>query len=297
MTRFSVVVPVYNVAPYLEECLESLRGQTFGDWEAICVDDGSTDGSGAMLDRLASEERRFQVVHQANKGLSGARNTGLDKAGGEYLLFLDGDDRLTPDALEVLDSAIDGEDVVRFGGEHCDSVCAVIRCYRRAFLEAHGLRFLEGILHEDNLFTPQVDYYARRVKMIDKDLYLYRQREGSIMATKGVRHYRDLLRVANLLAAFFVTKEDIDPRVVYRRITHHYQVAFAHSDREMDRQLLPLVDWRLYRKVSRTRLRHRVNYAAMRVSPGVFRWINGSWANVNGRFFTRMGLFFLHECP
>ena len=90
--RVSVVVPVYNVAPYLRQCLDSLVGQTLKDIEIICVDDGSTDGSGAILDEYAAKDGRVRVVHQANAGAGAARNVGLDLATGEYLFFCDPDD-------------------------------------------------------------------------------------------------------------------------------------------------------------------------------------------------------------
>lgn len=101
-SKFSIVIPVYNVAPYLRECLDSVLAQTFTDWEAICVDDGSTDGSGALLDEYAARDRRFRVIHQKNAGVSVARNTALEVARGEWFLFLDGDDVLRADALELL---------------------------------------------------------------------------------------------------------------------------------------------------------------------------------------------------
>lgn len=78
----SIIIPVYNVAPYLRECLDSVLAQTLGDWECICVDDGSTDGSGAILDEYAAMETRFRVIHQANAGVAGARNRGLNAARG-----------------------------------------------------------------------------------------------------------------------------------------------------------------------------------------------------------------------
>ena len=98
---FSIIIPVYNVAPYLRECLDSVLAQTFTDWEAICVDDGSTDGSGVILDEYAAKDKRFRVIHQPNAGVSAARNMALDVAKGEWFLFLDGDDILREDSLEL----------------------------------------------------------------------------------------------------------------------------------------------------------------------------------------------------
>ncbi len=274
MPRFSVVIPVYNTDPYLDECIDSLRQQTCGDWEAVCVDDGSSDCSGQKLDNIAAKDNRIHVLHQPHLGVSAARNTGLDNVHGDYILFLDSDDMLTSDALETLDSIIDGEDFIRFGSDRCDFVSVTIRCYRRDFLQKHQLRFHEGIVHEDNLFTSQVCYYAQRTKEIDNSFYIYRIREGSIMTSKGLRNYQDLLTVANLLTEFFTPKKDIDRSKVYRFITHHYQVAFYHSNSQEDKELLPYLNWDYYHRVSRTRLRHRINYAAMRISPSLFRITN-----------------------
>ena len=92
MPFFSIIIPVYNVAPYLRECLDSVLAQTFKDWEAICIDDGSTDGSGEILDEYGARDKRFRVLHQGNAGVSAARNRGLEEAKGEWVLFMDPDD-------------------------------------------------------------------------------------------------------------------------------------------------------------------------------------------------------------
>ena len=96
----SVIVPVYNVAPYLEQCLDSIVNQTYRNLEIILVDDGSTDESGAICDRYAEQDSRIRVVHQKNKGLSGARNSGLDIASGEYVIFIDSDDYIWEGTVE-----------------------------------------------------------------------------------------------------------------------------------------------------------------------------------------------------
>lgn len=98
---FSIIVPVHNVAPWLRECLDSVLAQTFSDWEAICVDDGSTDDSGAILDEYAAKDTRIKVLHTENRGVSEARNLGIDTASGGYVTFLDGDDVYDPSWLDV----------------------------------------------------------------------------------------------------------------------------------------------------------------------------------------------------
>jgi glycosyltransferase involved in cell wall biosynthesis len=102
----SVIVPVYNVEAFLPNCLESIAAQSLTDFEVILVDDGSTDASGRVCDDFCARDHRFSVIHQANQGASGARNTGLKEAKGDYIYFIDGDDYLAPDTLEVLYTAL-----------------------------------------------------------------------------------------------------------------------------------------------------------------------------------------------
>lgn len=103
---FSIIIPVYNVAPYLRECLDSILAQKFKGWEAVCVDDGSTDGSSNILDDYATSDERFRVVHQINSGVSAARNRGIDIASGEWLYFMDADDIIVHNAFEILSDIV-----------------------------------------------------------------------------------------------------------------------------------------------------------------------------------------------
>ena len=97
--KVSVIVPVYNVSRFLPECIESVINQTYGDFELILVDDGSTDGSGIICDNYASKDNRIIVLHKTNGGLTSARNAGLSTASGEWIMHLDGDDWIEPDML------------------------------------------------------------------------------------------------------------------------------------------------------------------------------------------------------
>lgn len=116
MATVSVIIPVYNTDKFLGRCLDSLRAQSFEDWEAVCVDDGSTDGSGPLLDSYAAADPRIRVVHKANGGVSEARNLALGLIGGEYLTFVDSDDFLHHRALEITTAAArrDGSDLVAY---------------------------------------------------------------------------------------------------------------------------------------------------------------------------------------
>lgn len=292
---FSIIIPVYNVESYLRECLDSVVAQTYPGWEAICVNDGSTDSSELILNEYAARDSRLKVITQPNGGLSAARNAGVDAAKGDYVFFLDSDDWLEKNALEVLSTNIENEDMLCFSGRryfesdrafhdadqlephsyvsgmdyYNDNalltrdfafVCVVLRIYKREFLSRHSLRFKEGIFHEDNLFTPLVCYYAKKVRVIDECLYDYRVRANSITTTGNIKRLRDLMEIANALASFFIPKDGFDKTIVYRAITHHYQSVFANVSEENRYELIQLCDWRLYRKVSQTKLRHRINY-------------------------------------
>lgn len=117
--KFSIVVPAYNAQDYLPACLHSVRAQTFSDWELLVVDDGSTDRTGELLARLAAKDSRIRVCHQRNQGQFFARQAGIARARGDYLLFLDSDDALSPNCLEVLECALQKEswDMLLYTGQ------------------------------------------------------------------------------------------------------------------------------------------------------------------------------------
>ncbi len=125
--KFSIIIPVYNVMPYLDDCIRSILMQSYTDWEVILVDDGSTDGSGELCDKLAQlvnqelknkNQERIRVIHKENGGLSDARNVGMDMAIGDYLVFLDSDDMLaTKDDLHKLVDVIENQDIIAFNNE------------------------------------------------------------------------------------------------------------------------------------------------------------------------------------
>lgn len=220
MTRVSVVLPVYNVERYLAACLASVRGQSHGDLEIICVDDGSTDGSPALLRMAADLDPRVVVVTKPNGGLSSARNAGLRVATGEVVMFVDSDDFLDSRAAEVVVRAFGETDaeVVTFGAHVQppsrttpwlertlsprrvtydgfrppllfaeDSRPFVWRsAFTRAFLAREDLTFDEGVrFGEDQVFYFAAYPVARRVTLIPDKLYFYRvARPESLMASR-----------------------------------------------------------------------------------------------------------------
>ena len=136
MPRVSLIVPVFNTAPFLRECLESVLAQTFPDWELVCVDDGSTDDSPRILAEYSARDERIVVLRQSNSGQGAARNAGLGKARGEYVLFLDSDDLLDSGALSDLVKICDADrlDHLIFGAR-CFSSTPEADAERMAALE------------------------------------------------------------------------------------------------------------------------------------------------------------------
>ena len=305
--KFSIVVPVYNVEHYLEQCLESLQAQNYGDYEVICVNDGSTDSSREILTAWEARMPQMRVIDRENGGLSAARNTGLQAAKGEYVVFVDSDDWVEPNFLECLNSSLITHhssltplDMICFACQRTDNeatdslhreqtsgwdyynrhalearvvpfVCVWQRCYRREFLMDNNLWFREGILHEDNEFTPRVCLKAKSIKVIPDVLYNYRVRPNSIMTSRGIKSKESLITIGNELSEFFSCESGIDKTIIYRALTQYYQMAFIENTKDEDYRLRQLIDWKAYRRVSRTKLRHRINYAALRLSPSLFR--------------------------
>ena len=213
MPFFSIIIPVYNVAPYLRECLDSVLAQTFTEWEAICVDDGSTDGSGAILDEYEAKDTRFRVIHQPNAGVSAARNRGIGVAQGEWLWFVDGDDNLMPFALRTFANKSEKSDITFFSmelqhedGFRCayflkpicderinnDSSSAIYtltdnslevdvfgwtwdKIIRRDVICEGNIRFDEQVsFFEDELFTLELFRHVKTFSCLDDVLYRYR---------------------------------------------------------------------------------------------------------------------------
>ena len=212
MPRFSVIVPVYKVQAYLHACLESVLEQSCSDFEVIAVDDCSPDASGAIADEFAAPDERVRTVHlPENVGLGRARNAGLEHATGDYVLFLDSDDTLTPGALQAITDRIEatgGPDVLVYDyartywtgeavrNQYADRLAqdgpapfaladrpeilqllmvAWNKAYRRAFVEEQGLTFPPGY-YEDTPWTYPVLMSARTIATLDRVCVHYRQR-------------------------------------------------------------------------------------------------------------------------
>jgi CDP-glycerol glycerophosphotransferase len=215
--RISVVVPIYDVEPYLDDCLRSLQAQTATDLEVVMVDDGSHDAGPDIAARYAETDPRFRLIRQANGGLGRARNVATEAASGELLTFVDSDDKLPPDAFARLTQALDrsGADfatgnihrfdatrewparflarafwrdrrsthITRFPPLLSDRM-AQNKLWRRTFWDGHALRFPEGVFHEDIPVILPAHYRAQAVAVVKAPVYLYRQRETGASITQ-----------------------------------------------------------------------------------------------------------------
>jgi len=304
----SIIIPVYNVEQYLRACLDSVFVQSLANYEVICINDGSTDGSSSILDEYTAKHSNISLIHQKNKGLSAARNAGIRAAKGEYVFFLDSDDWLELDALKILVENQSGEDIICFNGrryfengieEYPDKgieesnlagwdyynkyalvptnfhfVCVVLRIYRREFLLHNNLFFTEGIYHEDNLFTPIACYYAKSVKIIPNTLYVYRIREGSITQTSNKKRIYDIVEVANSLASFFIPKTNLKKDVIFREIAGEYFKGFMPDEIKKygknDKELIKRIQWESFKAVS-TYPRHKRIFWLLKINPFLFR--------------------------
>ncbi|MGW0944420.1 bifunctional glycosyltransferase/CDP-glycerol:glycerophosphate glycerophosphotransferase [Streptomyces sp. NPDC002623] len=269
MPRFSVIVPAYQVQAYLHECLESVLSQSYGDLELIAVDDRSPDSCGEIIDEFAARDARVRAVHlPENVGLGRARNAGMAEATGDYLLFLDSDDTLTPDALRTIADRLreTGEpDVLvydyartywtgqtvpnKFAAQLSEDGPAPFRlqdrpgllrvlmvawnkAYRREFVEREGLRFPPGY-YEDTPWTYPALMAAKTLATLDRVCVHYRQRRrGNILSTTSRGHF-DVFEQYDRVFAFVEQRPELAEwrPVLFRRMVDHLSTVFTKRDR------------------------------------------------------------------
>lgn len=244
----SIVVPVYDVEQYLPRCIDSILKQSFTDFELILVNDGSPDNCPIICDEYADKDDRIKVIHKENGGLSDARNTGINKARGKYISFIDSDDFIVENTYEVLisqaeinsldiitgnalnyyseenirlktrkrsfESVLNGRSFLKKSYDEGAMVhCVVSSIYSSALIKDNNLFFKKGILHEDNLWTPQVFLKAERVMYYDIDFYMHFQREGSITKRKDkTKNGIDLINICYELEEIYKTIQEEDIR-------------------------------------------------------------------------------------
>ena len=235
MTKFSIIIPVYNVEQYIKKCLDSVFAQTFKDYEVIVVNDGTKDNSMDIV-----KDYKVKVINQENQGLSEARNVGVKNATGEYLVFLDSDDYIKEDLLKEINNSLSNKpDVVRYqaeyvvdgkgteyhekeftgldGKEAFDRIVtyhyvepAWLYAVKRKYYIDNKFSFKKKAYHEDYGLTPLIIFKSKVVNSIDYCGYCYIKREGSIITAKDYNktikkvedtfnHYRYLKKEASKL--------------------------------------------------------------------------------------------------
>lgn len=237
MPKISVIIPVYGVEGYLGKCLDSVINQTYEDLEIICVNDCSPDNSAQILEEYAKKDNRIKIVNrEKNGGLSAARNTGMDNAGGKYFYFLDSDDWIDLDYIEKIVEAAEKNNVPivvntnilaeypdrteRFNwnpypkapdnGEILskDQSIGVTPCmtwthlYEKSHIDKYTLRFPEGYIHEDNYFHYVSEVWADRIFAFEGAAYHYLQRDNGIMNSRTDKTM-PRLKIMNLILDYF----------------------------------------------------------------------------------------------
>ena len=227
MAEVSVIVPVYQVEQYLRQCLDSILKQTFLDMEIILVDDGSKDNSGKICDEYALKDNRVRVIHQVNKGLSDARNTGMNQMSGKYFMFVDSDDYISELMVEKLYEKAEetGADIVCCNFEYFwknNEKASYSTKQRSEVLNSseifnhrkneknygfwtvawnklhksssmNSFRFRSGKIHEDEFWANDIYQKDLKVVTIEDSLYYYRQRHNSIVNIKNIKKEFDLI--------------------------------------------------------------------------------------------------------
>lgn len=236
----SVIIPVYRVEPYVERCLLSVVNQTYFNIEIIFVNDCTPDNSIGVIENFVRnnpEEKRITIInHEVNKGLSEARNTGIRTAKGEYIYFLDSDDEITLDCIEVLVSNCQGDDFVMggflkgdgdpfcetmggkleneniqkayFGGRIYDMACN--KLIEKKFILENQLFFKPGLIHEDLLWTYKCCMLARSIRSLEKPTYIYHIIDGSLNTNFTSRNLKSLEEIYNEI------KDDIILKNLYK---------------------------------------------------------------------------------
>ena len=239
----SVIIPIYNVENYLEECLKSVQTQTYTNIEVILVNDGSIDKSKLICERYCKEDCRFQLLNQENQGLSAARNNGVAASTGEFIAFVDSDDIILPNYLETLihymtdeidivesrftvskEEFLDerfkeltilfegnSEEAVKIFPKHVLNVNAVTKLYRRSIVET--IPYIDGVIFEDVYCGIGILKYIRKIIKIDYKGYYYRQHQASIMHRTFTPKNLDIFIVSDQLIDLYSDKKDLLPDI------------------------------------------------------------------------------------
>lgn len=285
----SIIIPVYNVESFLPKCLDSVINQTYEKIEIILVNDGSKDDSGLICDEYAKKDARIRVVHKANGGLSDARNVGIENAKGEFICFVDSDDAIDRQYVEVLydnilntnsDIAIcsfkkfiEDEQIENFKQEatqfeelgrhelilklfeknNIHFICACTKLYRKQLFET--LRFDVGKLHEDEFIVYKIFNQANKAVVVDNGLYFYRERQGSITKAKKFAE-RNLDSFYSIESCYnFFVGTDYEHKALNRLINSTAYIYCIAKKRKANKEILKflLQNYKKYYKLNSTK--------------------------------------------
>ena len=264
MPKISIIVPVYKVEKYIEQCIDSILNQTFKDFELILVDDGSPDKCPEICDKYALKDERIKVIHKSNGGLSSARNAGIDIATGDYIGFVDSDDFVHHKMYETLynyaleyNADISICNYIKFTSEDkpkdISNINKLINIQEYSNIQAlsqlysenlglfwgpcqklykrnlfNNIRFENGRVYEDRLICHRLLYEADKIIYIPQDFYYYRQREGSIVHSVFENKYLDLVYAYRDTMIFF---EDINLDLKYKAQDEYIYMVFEYYKR------------------------------------------------------------------
>lgn len=286
----SVIIPVYNVKPYLHQCLDSVINQTYRNLEILIIDDGSTDGCGKICDEYTKKDGRIKVFHTENRGLSAARNLGIEKAYGEYLYFLDSDDWIEPSFLDQGISAIGDADILSFGDNvgtysGIEALVGLIngKLYGHTWLMLFRkkcfskIRFPEGQIAEDIATSYKLLHQADLVVCAAIKGHHYRRRKGSLSNIHSMKNIFDYYyavkeRYNYCINVFTNESKDSFDRKTYINLQQSLALSIARAwawrieNQESDSQ-----EWEIMTRLARYKFPYSVrrNFS-LRVRGGIF---------------------------
>ena len=305
----SVIVPVYQVEEYLQECIESIRNQTYSNLEIILVDDGSKDSCPQICDEYQKIDKRIKVVHQVNQGLAAARNKGIDIATGEYYAFIDSDDCIHVQMIDILlntacrmnadisycnytnaketfknNISLQEDRVLKYNREEIlqklitsNNIPFVIACnklYRKELFE--NLRFCEGRLHEDEFIMHWLYDRCNIVCGVEYELYYYRQREGSITSFISERSTIDKIDCAKDRVVFFEHKSE----QLFSKAVAFYLYLLIWLYYRVNKEELKMHIYETYKNeyliyISKVEFRfiRKIRLRVFYINPNLYRWM------------------------
>jgi len=255
LPEISILIPVYNVEEYLSQCLDSILNQTFKDFECICVNDGSTDNSLSILQEYASKDNRIKIINQKNKGVSATRNVCLENSSGKYIAFVDSDDWITDNYLEILYNELErlqydiaicnhqlyypednkfisfaskivmNEETANFNKFVCGYNFGAVwaKLYRRQFIKKNKLFFLENVVMEDYIFSITAYLLTNKIISIKNNLYFYRRQN------LGIMYDSDKVTISQFYNNFYLIKDLRKRKINCSEIENYLIRNFFHN--------------------------------------------------------------------